>query len=130
MLTIFTIITTILIISFVYSILKNWEGASIALGVILFFQSLVCWVAVGCMETVKVSIKLVPKDNYEILIGEDKIIITNRFNKLTQTFDDASTYNIITKNKDKYYLEYTTYNMYGYNMGSYIEVKDLRFTTR
>jgi ABC-type transport system involved in multi-copper enzyme maturation permease subunit len=130
MLTIFTIITSILIISFVYSLVKEWEGAAIALGLILFSQLLICWAAIGCTETVKVSIKLVQKDNYEILIGEDKIIITNRYNKLTQTFDDASTYNIITKNRDKYYLEYTTYNMYGYNMGSYIEVKDLRFTTR
>jgi vancomycin permeability regulator SanA len=127
MLATFSIITGILLVIFCFSLSKEWEAMPVISGALLILIGLICWCVIGTAETTKVTIKVVPKSNYEILIGEDKIIVTNMYNKLTETFDDARTYNIIKNKTDKYYLEYTKYNMYGYNLGSFIEIKDLRF---
>lgn len=131
MLTTFSIITGILLVIFCFSLSKEWEGLSIISGIFLVLIGLICWGVVGCAEATRVTIRVLPKSNYEVLIGEDKIIVTNLYNKdLTQTFEDARTYNIIKNKNDKYYLEITRYNMYGYNLGTGIEIKDLRFIAR
>lgn len=131
MLTAFTIGTTILIVLFCISLAKEWEELASIIAVILVIGGLICWGAIGSFVEVKVKGKLLPKNKYEILIGEDKIIVTNLFDKkITNTFEDAKTYNIISNKKDKYYLELTEYNMYGYAIKTSIVVKDLRFIAR
>lgn len=130
MLATFTILTTIFLILFFLSLTKEWEVLAVASGFILVVGGLICWLVLGFTHDVKVSGKIIPKNNYEILIGEDKIIITNLYTKLTQTMDDARSYNIITKDKDKYYIEYTYYNMYNGIIKTEIEIKDLRFIVK
>jgi len=127
MLIIFTIATTILIILVSIGIAKDIELLTAISLFLLITGGIICWALVGTMETIKATAKVIPKEKYEILIGEDKIVITNLYNKNTETFEDASRYNIITQNRDKYYLEIIEYNMYGYDIKTSIEVKDSRF---
>lgn len=130
MLTIFTVITTALIILIGVSLVKEWEElASVSLA-ILIVGGIICWGLIGSFTEVSATGKLVSKDKYEVLIGEDKVIITNLYTSTTQTFEDAKTYNIIENKKDKYYMELTEYNMYGSAIKTSIVVKDLRFTAR
>jgi hypothetical protein len=130
MLTVFTIITTIFIILLGISLVKGWEESAAVYTAILIIGGLICWGIIGCLTEVKATGKLVQKNKYEILIGEDKIIVTNMFTKTTETFEDARTYNIIANKKDKYYLELTEYNMYGHAINTTIVVKDLRFIAK
>ena len=127
---IITIITTILILLLILAIIQGWENLGITSGLLLLIGGLIMWLGVGTVNTVRVVVKIVPKEKYEILVGEDKVIITNLYSKLTETFTDAATYNIIKDKRDICYLEITEYNMYGFDTGTKIEVKDKRFISR
>lgn len=133
---VFTIfITSLFLILLCLSITFEWKDMAginelivTILITILIFIVIIFWFVIGFMRTETAHGKIVPKEKYEILIGEDKIIITNLYNKkITETIEDAARYNTIIHNKDKYYIEITEYDMYGDKIKTTIDIKDLRF---
>jgi len=127
MLITFTIITGVLFILLSLAFIFELDWLGITSIILLIIMAIICWLMVGLMATENTKCKLVPKENYEILIGEDKIVVTNHYNEMLEIFYDAKTYNILT-HKDKYYfIEYHNYNMYGGHIGKGFEIKDERF---
>lgn len=122
-----TVVTTIFIMILFVSIANDWDELAAVSVTVLIMGGIIGWGLIGSFTEVKIIGKVIPKDKYEILIGEDKIVITNLYSKVTNTFEDARTYNIIANKKDKYYLELTEYNMYDCEIKTTIVVKDIRF---
>lgn len=131
MLAISSVITGVLLILIFLSFAFEWENIGAYSLVALVAVVFIFWLVIGFGRSETAQGKVVKKDKYEILIGEDKIIITNLYDKkITQTFEDAATYNLITHNRDKYYLEIIEYDMYGFENGHTIVIKDERYTKK
>lgn len=131
MLIIISIITAILGMLFIIGIVDDKDGLASISGFLLFIVAAFGWILCGCLFPVTYHMKSISKEKYELLIGEDKVVVTNLFTKTTKTFKDAKTYNIITNKKDKYYFEISNENMYGVTLEAIdIRIEDLRFLNK
>jgi hypothetical protein len=68
--------------------------------------------------------KLVSKENFEIFIGKDDIILKENISGKVETFSDAKTYNVVSGGVDNYYIEETRYNLYNKVIGTSHIIRD------
>ena len=82
------------------------------------------WVFAGFSYENETKYKILSDKSLEILVGENKIFITEYNTNKTYIFDDAKTYNFITDTTKKYYVERLTYSMYGLLINNEIIITD------
>jgi hypothetical protein len=118
------IITSLLVVLLTLSLIYDWEGATVTAVILLVLVGILGWLFAGATVAVKEKYKIIPKNNFEILIGKDKVILTDIYTDYTQTFKDAKSYNIINDKIDNYYIEDKSYNMYNFKIDKTIIITD------
>ena len=96
---------------------EDWIGGSIIALVVIGFLG---WTLIGSLLTTKRTYEVISKENMEILAGAERIIVTETKLNITEVFKNAKTYNDITIKGDSTFKIGRKFNMYNYEIGTYI----------
>jgi len=99
------------------NVFNYWNCSSIIALVVIGFLG---WTLIGSLLTTKRTYEVISKENIEILAGAERIIVTETKLNITEVFKNAKTYNDITIKGDSTFKIGRKFNMYNYEIGTYI----------
>lgn len=118
----FLIITTaISILGLLIAIMYKSDTLTGVFGFVLGLLVALGWLLFGCKGTIERKFEKIPREKIEIIVGKDRVVVTETELNKTVIFEGAKVYNAVTKDKDSTFYIERCYNMYGYEIEVDIE---------
>lgn len=118
------VFTTISSLGLTWSTLKDYEGWQLIFGLTLGIVIVFGWLLVGITMPISTSIERIPKNEIEVIVGKDKVIVTDMRSDKTSVLFDAKTYNSVSIDKDSTFNLEQDLNMYGIEINNARIVKN------